>query len=204
VRVNHVEVTLVDRDIDRFANRSPGMVQRRRHISQFDEVLEVFDSRVAPSPVEIEHEGAAVSRHKHGILAADLHVARRVAGMLSILGLGRRLDDRAAHASRKAHRYAVDFGAALLQNIERFGHIAEFDPDFLEDGIGVILDQLQAFLVEHLEIGNLARDVRCAGDNRFLGAASIASAATASAPGRSFCFSHGKLLLLSFRNCLIK
>ena len=124
--------------------------------------------------------------------------------MLGILGLCRSLDDRTAQAARKAYGNAVDFGAALFQNIERFGHVPKLDTDFFQDGVGVVFDQLQAFFVEHLETGDPACYIGCAGGCRRRRAACLASAPTTSAACRSFAFTHCRLLLMLSRNCMIK
>ena len=40
---DHVEVTLVDREVDGFADRPSGMVEVGEEIGQLDEVLEVLE-----------------------------------------------------------------------------------------------------------------------------------------------------------------
>ena len=62
VAVDHVEMPLVDRQVDRLADRAAGVVQRRRHVGQLDEVAEVLDVRVAPALVEVADERRAVGR----------------------------------------------------------------------------------------------------------------------------------------------
>src|SRR5438874_997744 len=82
VAVDHVEMPLVDRQVDRLAHRAAGMVDRRRHVGELHEVAEILDRGVAPPLVERADEGRAVDRGEHRGVAADRHVARRVAGML--------------------------------------------------------------------------------------------------------------------------
>ncbi|GEM_PF-5487147 len=119
--------------------------------------------------------------------------------MLGIFGLRRCLDDGAAQSTRETHGNAVDIGAALFQNFERFGHVAELDSDFLQNGFGVILDQLQAFFVEYFEARNFAGYVRRTCLCRCCVAARFASAARAPASARAFYFTHYQLLLILSR-----
>ena len=62
--------------------------------------------------------------------------------------------------AREAHPLAVDVGAGVLEQLQRLGRVAELDPDLLEHGVGVLLDQRQVLLGEHLERLQRARDVR--------------------------------------------
>ena len=57
--VHHVEVALVDRQVDRLADRAARMVQRARHVGELDEVAEILDPRVAAAFVEIADERAS-------------------------------------------------------------------------------------------------------------------------------------------------
>ena len=111
VRVHHVEVALVDGHVDRLAHRAARVVQVGRGVGQLHEVLEVGQRGVAAAAVEVVDERRAVVRRQHRGVAADLDVARRVAGVLRVDG-GRLLgDDRPAHATREAHPVPVDVGA---------------------------------------------------------------------------------------------
>jgi hypothetical protein len=60
----------------------------------------------------------------------------------------------------KAHARALDIGAGLTEQIECFLVLEEIDADFLEDGVGVVFDGLEAFRPHDLVIGHVARDVR--------------------------------------------
>ena len=196
VRIHHVEVALVHRNIDRFANGAAGVVQAGAHIGQLDEILEVFDGRVAATVFDVVDERAAVGRYENGILATDLHVTRRVARVLGIFGLRGSLDDGAAQPAREACGYAVDFGAALLEDIQRLGHVAKLDTGLFENCLGIILDQLQAFLVEYFEDGNLALDIRCADAGLAATCASCVASPAASAASGSCRFAHVKLRVI--------
>ena len=110
MRVDHVVVPLVDRQVDRLADGAAGVVQERRHVRQLDEVAEVLDRPVAAAVVEIADERRAVRGREHRVGAADLDVVRRVAGDLRERRRRRRLDELAAEPTREAHALAVDVG----------------------------------------------------------------------------------------------
>ena len=78
--------------------------------------------------------------------------------MLDVLARRALLDDCPAHAARKVDALALDVGAGLAPELQRLGIILEVDADLLEHGFGVVLDERQPLLAEHLVIGDLARD----------------------------------------------
>ena len=125
VAVHHVEVPLVDRQVDRLADRAAGMVQRVRHVGELDEVAEVLDAGVAAAFVEVVYERRAVGRREHRRVAADVHAARRVARVLDEFARRRALHERATHAAREAHALAVDVGAGRLPELQGLGILPE-------------------------------------------------------------------------------
>ena len=139
------------------------MVQRVRHVSELHEVLEVVDTGVAATLVEVAHEGRAVGRREHRGIAADPQVAGGVARDLGELAWRVLLDERAAHARRKAYAFAVDLRACLVEDIEDFGVLAELYAGLLEDAVRVPLDDGESFVAQHLEARDLADDVRRGG-----------------------------------------
>ncbi len=84
MREQHVQMPLVHRNICRLAHRAARMVQPLRHIAKFHEVAEIFHSRIAPTAFGIMHEGRAIHRGQHHVLAANIHRPLRIAGMLGI------------------------------------------------------------------------------------------------------------------------
>ena len=68
-------------------------------------------------------------------------------------------DELPAHAARHAHALALDARSGLAPDLEDFGILAKFDADFLEDAIGIVLDDRKALFAEHLEARNFAHDV---------------------------------------------
>src|SRR5690606_26827271 len=54
---------------------------------------------------------------------------------------------------------ALDVGACLFPQLQGLRVVAEDDADFLKDCVGILLDQCQAFLVQHLVDIDLAPDV---------------------------------------------
>ena len=157
--VNHVQMTLVHRQVDGLDDGAARVVQRRRHVGQLHEVLEVLEARVAAPFVQAANERRAVSRGEHGVAAADAHIAGRVAGVLGELAGGAGLHDAAAHAARELHQFAGHFGARGAQDIQRFGVFAELDAHFGEDGVGIALDNRQPIFAQHLVVGHGAGDV---------------------------------------------
>jgi len=64
-------VALVDGQIHGLANRAAAVMKARRHIGQFDEIVEVFDGCVAPALVEITHKRWSIGRRKHHVVATN-------------------------------------------------------------------------------------------------------------------------------------
>ena len=143
--VHHVEVTLVDRDVDRLAHGTARVMHAGAHVGEFYEVSKILDRSVPPTTVEVAHEWRPVCRHQHRPLAANNDVAIGISCMLRVLGRCGRLDNRPAEATREAHALAVDFGAGFLEKFERLGKFTKLDADFLKDRVGIIFDRLQAF-----------------------------------------------------------
>ena len=147
--VDHIEMALVDGDIDGLADRAARMMQARRHIGELHEIAEILDRRVTPPAIEIAHERRPVDRREHRGVAADLHAALGVAGMLGEY-LGRRRDQRAGQAAGQAHAYPLHVGAGVAPYGEGLFVVMEIDADLRQDDFGVVLDNLEALEGEHL------------------------------------------------------
>ncbi len=158
VAVDHVEVALVHRHVDRLADRAARVVQVGQHVGQLHDVPEVLDRGVAPAPVQGTHEGGAIDRHEDRVVAADGHRASRIAGVLGEARLRALLNDAAAKPLRTAHPLALDVGAGLLPDRQGLGVVAELDADLFEDGVGVGFDDLQGLFAQDLEDRDLALD----------------------------------------------
>ena len=159
VRIHHVEVALVHRQIDRFANRAARVVQGIGGVGQFHEVLEVFNGGVAPALVDVTHKGRAIGGCKYGVFAANDHVVGGVAGVLGKFTRGAGLHQGAAHATRHAHAFALDVGTGLAPDVQRLGVVTEINAYFFQNGVGVVFDDGQAFFVQHFVVRHLAGDV---------------------------------------------
>ena len=138
VAVDHLEVALVDRQVDRLAQRAAAVVERAARVGQLHEVAEVLDRGVAPAVVEVVDERRAVGRHEDHVRVADLDAPGRVAGALGEDPRRRGLDDRAAHAAREADPLALDVGAGAAEDLGRLGEVDDLDADLLEEGVGVL------------------------------------------------------------------
>ena len=73
--------------------------------------------------------------------------------MLDILAGRRLLDDRARQPAREMDAGALHVGAGLLPQLQALLVAAELDADLLENGVGIVLDDLQPLLVQHLDTG---------------------------------------------------
>ena len=65
-------------------------------------------------------------------------------------------DELRGEAARKAHALALDVGAGLLAAARAPRVVAELDADLLEHRLGIVLDERQPFLVEHLDERDLS------------------------------------------------
>ena len=63
-------------------------------------------------------------------------------------------------AAREPHPLALDVAPGVLQQLQRVRRVVELDAHLLEDRVGVVLDELEALLAQHLERRHRARDVR--------------------------------------------
>ena len=160
VAVDHLEMALVDGQVDRLAQRAAAVVERVARVGQLHEVAEVLDRGVAPALVEVVDERRAVGRHEDHVRVADLDAAGRVAGTLGEDARGRGLDERAAHAAREADPLAFDVGAGGAEDLGRLGEVDDLDADLLEEGVGVGLDLLEALGRDDLDRRQLPGQVR--------------------------------------------
>ncbi len=195
MRVHHLEMPLVDRQVDRLAHRAAGMMDVGAHIGELDEILEVFERPVAAALVEVVDERRAVVGREHHRVAADDHVALGIARVLHILRR-RRHAELTRQTARKAHPLALDVAAGAAKEIERAGKVAKLDADLLQQRLGVALDRCEALLADHFGERDLAGDV---GDRRVrtMGARRSPRLTAASRlPGGGRCgFRHGVLAL---------
>ncbi len=154
VGIHHVEMALVHRQVDRFANGAAGVVHPWRHVGQLHEIAEILDRAVAPAVVEIRDEGRAVDRREHKVVTADFHASGRIARVLGELG-GRRLDEFLKHALRKTDPLAINLRAGRLPDVQNLRILAELQADLRQDPVGVGFDLLSAFIAQDI----IERDV---------------------------------------------
>ena len=197
VAVDHLEVALVDRQVDRLAQRSAAVVERPAGVGQLHEVAEVLDRGVAAAVVEVVDERRAIGRHEDHVRVADLDAPGGVARDLGEEARRGRLDDRAAHAAREADALAGDVGAGAPEDLGRLREVDDLDADLFEEGVGVGLDLLEALGRDDLDgrraAGQVGHRVHVAGQ-----ALGLARRATAS-HGRVFEVRSGHSRLLACR-----
>ena len=182
MRVHHLEMPLVDWQIDRLAHRAAGMVDEGAEIRELDEVLEVLERAVAAPFVEVVDERRAVIGGEHHGVAADLDIALGVARVLHILR-GRRGAEATRKAAGKTHPLALDVAAGVAKERERPGKVAELDADFLKQRLGVALDHVEPFFAHELGQRNLAGDVGDGGERSFRARRAARFTAAAGLPG---------------------
>lgn len=135
-------------------------MQAWTHVGQLDEVLKVLDRRITSALVEITDKWRPVCWHQHRSVAADHDAALGITGMLLVFRGCARLNNRATHSPWESHPFAIDISACVLQKLERPRKVAKLNADFLKQCLGIVLDELQAFFVEDLEVWDLAIDPR--------------------------------------------
>ena len=167
MRVDHVVVALVHRQVDRLADRAARVVEPRRDVRELHEVAEVLDRPVAAPAVEVAHERRPVGGREDRVLPAEDDVVRPVPRDLRELA-------RARSPARAGGTGRAGTGRARRrrprprsrEELERVGGVAEVDPDLLEDRVGVLLERREALLGEDLERRQRPREERHALDVR--------------------------------------
>ena len=134
------------------------MVDIGAEVGELHEILEVLDRAVAAALVEVADEGRAVVWREHHGVAADQHVALRIAGVLHVARWRRRAK-LSREPARKAHPFALDVAARPAKKLKRAGKAAEFDADLLEQRVGVALDDLEPLGAQNFGQRDLAGDV---------------------------------------------
>ena len=159
VRIEHIEVTLVDGNVRRFAYRAAGMMQPGTHVREFDEIPEVLERAIAATAIDIAHERRPVRRRKHGCTAADRDRARGIARVLDELCRRRAFDDLSSQPYRDAHPLTFDIRPGFLPKTNGDLIATNFHADFLQNAIGVLLDDDELLFIEHLIRRNDSFDV---------------------------------------------
>ncbi len=120
----------------------------RQAVHQLHHVLEIGEGRVPAALIEVGDERRTVGRHEHRGVLADLHAARRIAGVLDVAARCMFLHDPPRQTPREIDHLALDPAPGLGKALEGPGELVEGDADLTEDHLGVLLDLGQALLVE--------------------------------------------------------
>ena len=157
MRVQHIQMALVHRDIGGFANRAAGMVQPFGHIAQLHKVAEIFNRGIAPPAIGIAHKGRAINWGQHQIAPTDLYIAQGVAGVLGKAagGCGTQL---ARQTARDMHPLALYISASLTPALQGGRVFNKIHANLFQNGFGVPFDDLQRFFVQNLEVRDIAFD----------------------------------------------
>ena len=161
-----------------------------RHVRELDEVLQVLERAVAAAAIEIVDERRPADRRENGRIAAEAHVALGVARMQRELAR-RRLEQMARESARDVHPLALDVGAGAPPQAQGFRVAPKLDADLLEDGLGVVLDDLDRLGTEQFDRRQLAADVGIFGGL----SAGTRQARLAAAARRCWIVVHGVLAL---------
>ena len=105
--VDHVEMTLRDGHVHRFAQHAAGKVHGRRHMSQFREGVEIGEGAVAAPAFEIENVGRTVGRREDLLHPTQCDRARPITGNHGVT-LGHRGDQLQQLAPFDTHPVALD------------------------------------------------------------------------------------------------
>src|SRR4051812_36932610 len=160
VAVHHIEMPLVDGQIDRLTDGAAGVMQGARHVGELHEVAEILDLRITTSLVEVAYKRRTICRGEDRAVAADDYGARRVAGVLSEFTRSGLADDCAAHSTWEADTLTLDVGTCVFQQLQRFRVIPEVDANLLQDRIRIMFEDLETLGIQYFVIRNLPGDVR--------------------------------------------
>ena len=158
MRIDHFKVTFIHRQIDGFTDCAARMMHMRRHISEFYEILEIFNRAIATTIVEIMHERRTIDRREDGVLATNLNATCGVAGMLRVM---RRncCDELLCKTAWETHAFALDVASRVFQEFQRIWIITKFNADFFKQCFSIMLDDLHRFLRKEFDERALARNI---------------------------------------------
>jgi hypothetical protein len=86
-----------------------------------------------------------------------------IAGLLREFAGRGRLDQSPGKATLETHPFAIHVRTGIAQQLERLGITAELHADVLQDGIGIVLDELEAFLAQQTKSIEVPLDIGRAG-----------------------------------------
>ena len=138
------------RQINRLTNGSSGMVKLRTEVGEFDKITEVLNRRVASSFLYIPDEGRAVGRNQNQVLTADDNISFRISGMLNEFPGSSIANQALAHSFGESHPFLLHIRTCILEDFQCFRIPPEVDTDFLQNRVGIVFNETQAFLVEEI------------------------------------------------------
>ena len=139
-------MTLVGRQVYRFADDPAGMMQPGYRLVELDEADKVLVGGVTAPVYLVMHKGRAPGRAEDGSAAAHAHGICRIASQLRVFGRCCRFDNFAAKPCLEADAFAVHIAASRLKYCQRFRIVPEFHARFRENMVGIGLDRLETFL----------------------------------------------------------
>ncbi len=164
-RILHVEVTFVRSNLHRLAHAAAGKVDRRRHVRELDEILQILERAVATPAIEVVDERRPANRREHGRVTPEAHVAHRIARIQREFPR-RGLEQLPREAARDADALTRDVGAGPAPQTQGLRIAPKLDADLLEYRFGVGLDDLDRLGAEQLDDRQLAADIGILGGRR--------------------------------------
>jgi len=158
VGVLNVEVPLARRNVHRLAGTAAHEMNGWRGVGELDEIGQIFEGGIASTAIEIGDEGWSADRREHRGVAAHLHRLGGVAGM-HLKNLWGAFEQFAAEAAGQAHELAPHIGARFAPELQGRRITTELDADFLQDRLGVVLDDLDGLGVQQIDHRNFPLDV---------------------------------------------
>src|ERR1700733_10269867 len=153
-------MALVDGHVDRLTDGAARVVQPRRDIAKFDEVLKIPEGAVTPAGIEIGDERRPIGRCKYRVVSADLDVASRVARVLGKYARRGSAHDVAGQSGRYVDPAAIgDRRAGVSPESDRLFVAADLEPYLFEQQIGVSFDGVKPLGRQELVRRNLAGNV---------------------------------------------
>ena len=123
----------------------------------------ILECRIAAAPVEVADKGRAPGGAENRVVAANHHRVIGVAGVLLELARGAALNDRPAHARVEAHTGALHIRPGLAEDFQDLLVVMKLHADVAKQAVGILLDEAEALLVEHVEGPKFALDKRLRG-----------------------------------------
>ncbi len=117
MRVDHVQVPLINRYVDWLDNRSAAVMEMRQLIGKFHYIFEVMERRIPTALIEVGNKRRTVIGGEDCAVSTNLNRPARVSGMLRKYRGSGALDQRTTKASWKFYEITIDLGASRAPHL---------------------------------------------------------------------------------------